>query len=372
MRGLVLEGGGVKGAFHAGVLKALFDYKHKCTFNGVVGTSIGALNGALIAQNDFQSCYNLWEKVTPSLVIDVDDSEIGKAIAGHYSISTIKYFLKTAYKTIGNKGFSIDKLKELVDEYIDEEKIRNSKIIFGLVTVNITDNWEALELFVEDIPVGKIGAYIMASAYYPAFNRPEINGKRYIDGGIYNNLPINLLIRKGFENLLVIRTMSKMPNKNTIDGSIQIDYIEPSEDLGRSFDFTKKHVAYLLKLGYFDGLRYIHNYLGKKYYIKNTSLTFSNNLAKNFKNFYENNISDTGFSYAEYIAVIKQKHEISVLNSDLDAVLVLLEQVAIKMKIKKFKIYSIKEFVKIISNSIIESEDLTIFEKFLIKECKEN
>ena len=57
MKGLVLEGGGAKGSFHVGALKALFERGY--VFNGVAGTSIGAINGALLAQGDFDALYEL-------------------------------------------------------------------------------------------------------------------------------------------------------------------------------------------------------------------------------------------------------------------------------------------------------------------------
>lgn len=58
MLGLALEGGGAKGAYHMGVVKAYFEEGYY--FDGVVGTSIGALNGAIIAQGDFELGYELW------------------------------------------------------------------------------------------------------------------------------------------------------------------------------------------------------------------------------------------------------------------------------------------------------------------------
>ena len=58
MLGLALEGGGAKGAFHIGAVKALLENGYE--FDGVVGTSIGAFNGALISQGDFEKAYDLW------------------------------------------------------------------------------------------------------------------------------------------------------------------------------------------------------------------------------------------------------------------------------------------------------------------------
>ncbi|HMM69555.1 MAG TPA: patatin-like phospholipase family protein, partial [Gudongella oleilytica] len=52
MYGLVLEGGGAKGSYHVGVYKALLE--EGIPIGGVAGTSIGALNGAMIVQGDFE------------------------------------------------------------------------------------------------------------------------------------------------------------------------------------------------------------------------------------------------------------------------------------------------------------------------------
>ncbi len=67
MYGLALEGGGVRGAFHVGAVKALLEEGYE--FGGVTGTSIGALNGAMIAQGDFEAGYKLWESMDTMCLI---------------------------------------------------------------------------------------------------------------------------------------------------------------------------------------------------------------------------------------------------------------------------------------------------------------
>lgn len=58
MYGIALEGGGTKGAYHMGAVKAILE----CGFDigAVVGTSIGAFNAAVIAQGDFEKLYKRW------------------------------------------------------------------------------------------------------------------------------------------------------------------------------------------------------------------------------------------------------------------------------------------------------------------------
>ena len=74
MYGLALEGGGAKGAYQVGALKAI----QECGFkiDTVVGTSIGAFNGAVYAQGDLDKLYDLWYNGSITLIIDLDEKEL--------------------------------------------------------------------------------------------------------------------------------------------------------------------------------------------------------------------------------------------------------------------------------------------------------
>lgn len=74
--GIVLEGGGARGAYQIGVWKALREVGIK--IKGVAGTSVGALNGALICMDDLEKAEEIWGNMTYSTVFNVDDSMIGK------------------------------------------------------------------------------------------------------------------------------------------------------------------------------------------------------------------------------------------------------------------------------------------------------
>lgn len=193
MYGLVLEGGGAKGAYHIGAYKAIKDMNIE--IGGVAGTSVGALNGAAIAQDDFEKAYELWYNMCYSKVMNADDIEMKKLKKGKLTKEDIKSLSERIKGVINEKGIDVTPLKDLLFELVDEDKIRNSGKDFGIVTVSLTD-LKPLELYIEDIPEGKLVEYLLASAYFPAFKKEKINGKMYIDGGIYNNLPINLLSNK--------------------------------------------------------------------------------------------------------------------------------------------------------------------------------
>ena len=61
-------------------------------------------------------------------------------------------------------------------ELIDEEKIRSSGKDFGIVSVSLTD-FKPLEIYIENIPLGQLVEYLLASAYLPVFKTERIDGK---------------------------------------------------------------------------------------------------------------------------------------------------------------------------------------------------
>lgn len=71
--GIVLEGGGARGAYQIGAWKAL---KKGIQIQGAAGTSVGALNGALICMDDFETAEKIWENIRYSQVMDVDDKRM--------------------------------------------------------------------------------------------------------------------------------------------------------------------------------------------------------------------------------------------------------------------------------------------------------
>ena len=67
--GLALEGGGARGAYQIGAYKALVENGFK--FDAIVGTSIGAINAAIICQGGIELLEELWNKID-STIFDID------------------------------------------------------------------------------------------------------------------------------------------------------------------------------------------------------------------------------------------------------------------------------------------------------------
>lgn len=357
MRGLALEGGGAKGAFHVGALQAFFD--RGITFDAVTGTSIGALNGAMIAQGDFETLKMLWTNAAISKVADVDDAEFDKLMSGDYDRSLVKYLVKKAREVISSRGMPIDKLKSIVDKYIDEDKLRASKIDYGLVTVAVSNGWEPMELFKEDVPEGLLKDYILASAYYPLYNRPEIGGKRFLDGGIYNNCPISPLVRKGYSDIVAIRTGSRMPMRGVIDRSVKVTYVIPSESLGGTVDLRKSHVEYNMKLGYFDALRALDKLGGFRYYIEPMEVAEAMSFILNLRESAFSDLSDVlrekgprNTIFAHAFAVAHTELDLPDKFGAVETMTAILEEAARIHGVEKFKIYTLNDFLKEIKSRL--------------------
>lgn len=265
MVGLALEGGGARGAFHMGAVKALLEEGYE--FNGIAGTSIGAINGAIIAQGDFEAGYKLWETMDNSLLFDIEEAQVQKILDRKIDRSAIVYLTAKIREVIDNKGVDTSKIRTVLESIIDEEKLRRSDIDLGIVTVSVTD-LKPLELFKEDIPQGKIIDYLMASANFPVFKIEPIDGKFYIDGAFYDNCPVNLLAGRGYTKVVAIRTLGPGKLRKVEGDNVEVTTVLPSENLGRILNFDSDIIQTNLKMGYFDTLRVTRKLIGKKYYVE--------------------------------------------------------------------------------------------------------
>lgn len=360
MLGVALEGGGARGAFHVGAIKALLEEGYE--IDGIVGTSIGAFNAAMVAQGDFEKCFEMWSNVTPQQLFDIEDRHMANVINRNLNIKTITYFSSEAKRIITNRGIDTDNLRKVVDELIDEEKLRNSNMDFGLVTVELGP-LSPIEVFKEDIPNGKIKDFIMASARYPGLKMEPLDGKAYLDGGLYDNCPVNLLSKKNYDKIIAIRLNSSRKLKH-IDESANVVEIQPSMDLGGTFIFTKDLAHRNIKLGYYDAIKAIRKLKGREYYIEpiDNDLIFSKLLELP-----DELIIDIGISMGlkdippkrmlfEFILPNLSKYlNLKKEDNYQDIIIALLENMAKEREVEKFKIYSLSDFFNIIKDNEKES-----------------
>lgn len=262
-KGLVLSGGGTKGAFEIGVWKALRE--KNIPIDIVVGTSVGALNAAAIAQNDYEAALDFWERLTINDVIALNSSMTSKYIDKGDLTSNASLQLDFI-KDIFGGGLDVSPLRNNIVKLLDEDNIRNSPIRLGLVTVNLK-TFKPEELMIEDIPEGKLHDYLMASAALPIFKLPEIDGATYIDGAFYDNVPINFLLNQQCKDIIAVEFPSFGIRQKIKENDSHLTVINNSEFLGLTLEFNNDIIARNITMGYLDTLRTFQYLHGKHYYL---------------------------------------------------------------------------------------------------------
>ena len=247
--GFVLSGGGSRGAYEVGVWQALRELGIK--IDVVTGTSVGAINGALVSQGAFDLAVSLWKALETHMVFDTKES---KNISGKFDFNF----------ELG--GTAPTGLKKLLSAHLEETVIRKSPIDFGLVTVEYPA-MKPVFLKIKDIPEGQLSDYILASAAcFPAVKTHEIRGKQFIDGAFTDNLPINLALEMGADTVIAVDLeaigITNKTNLNEVDKMITISC---PWDLGNFLLFDKVNSSRIMRLGYLDTFKSFEIYEGNYY-----------------------------------------------------------------------------------------------------------
>lgn len=245
MYGLALGGGGSRGSYEIGVLKALKEMNIE--IGAVTGTSIGAINGAAFLMDDLDLIEQIWKSLHKDSLIRLRDINIPEVIR--------------------NRGFDFEILLNLMKEYLSEEKIRQNPIDLGIVTYNVTTR-EPVVLFKEDIPEGMLLEYVAASANHPSFQRIVINGEEFIDGAIHDNIPVAPLNERGYQKIIAVN-LNTMGDRKNLEGPYELMEISSDNPLGSILfpdpETIEKNIVY----GYLDTLKAFKKLHGYRYYFRN-------------------------------------------------------------------------------------------------------
>jgi NTE family protein len=355
MYGLVLEGGGAKGAYHVGAYKALKELNIE--IGGIAGTSIGAINGAMMVQGDYELLEKAWYSVNSYELFDIDEKAIMDLKNFNLHDVNFSYLLHQSKEILSNRGLDTSKIRDLFDSYIDEDKIRNSDIDFGIVTVNLTDK-KPVELMKEDIPKGKLVDFLIASANLPAFRIEEVDGKKYLDGGFYNNLPIDILADRGYKDIIAVRTLAMGIVRKVKIKDLNVTYIQPVESLGSALgalSFNREKAEELINLGYYDTLKVFKKLKGYKYYCLPYEGNFINRLVDFYNEYkerlyyvghllgYEKVCEDRMF-FEKILPRLESILDMRGKNDYQDIAIRFFEKIAEKYEVERFKIYKVEDF----------------------------
>lgn len=264
--GIVLEGGGARGAYQIGAWKALKEAGIRIT--AVAGTSVGALNGAFICMDDLEKAEEVWGNMAYSKVFRVEDELIGRLKRLGVRAAGIPELAAEVRKVVAGRGLDISPLKELIAEAVDEERIRNSPCGFYATAFSVTDRKE-INFNVKAAPAGTMKDMLLASAYFPGFKNEKLGGKTYMDGGSVNNVPVNVLADRGCKDIIVIRIYGvgvDRERKFVLPEDVTVHRIAPRRNLGGILEFDGAKIRRNMVLGYYDAMRMLYDLPGRKYY----------------------------------------------------------------------------------------------------------
>lgn len=357
--GLVLEGGGAKGAYQIGAWKALKEAGVR--ISGVAGTSVGALNGAFVCMDDFNKAERIWENISYSRVMDVDETLMEQI--KNFSLKNLPEMIAGGTRILKARGFDIAPLRGLIDEVVDEEKIRNSERELYVVTYDLT-NRQSLVVNVKETPEGEIADMLMASAYLIGFRQEKLGGKYYMDGGGINNVPVDVLMDKGYKNLIVVRIygLGVDTERNLkVPEDVDIRHIYPRQDLGGILEFDRKRARRNIVLGYFDAKRMLYGLSGRSYYIDapggepyyfDKMMSELPMLLEYLEPETRNQPGDRPAGYRYYTETLFPRLAAELRMKEgwdyKDLYLSLLEELSRKYRISRFKVYTVEELVGIL------------------------
>ena len=179
---LVLEGGGLRGIYTAGVLDEMF--KEKIKIDAIIGVSMGALIGINYKSKQPERA------VRYNLRYCNDKRYMG-----------FRSFLKTG--NIANKEFAYYKIPNELDKF-DYDTYKKSKIKM-YVTVTNLETGEAEYIEIKDAKDNI--EYFRATSSIPGVSKiVEIDGKKYLDGGIADSIPVKKALDLGYDRVIVVLT----------------------------------------------------------------------------------------------------------------------------------------------------------------------
>ena len=258
-RAIALGAGGARGAYQIGAWKALRELG--VDYDIVVGSSIGSVNGVAMVQDDYDLALDLWKNISVDKIFagDVDLDFEPQDIIG----STEK-LVSLLIKILINKGLDISPFLDLLNDIVDEDKVRTSAREFGIVALR-EPLIKGMEITKEKMKVGYMAKYILASSSaFPVFPVCEVDGNKYIDGGYYDSLPINFARNLGAEEVVAIDVSLSTTHEEELSSN-DVIYIKSAWSLGPFLDFDNESIMRNMDLGYNDTMKAYGKYRGFRY-----------------------------------------------------------------------------------------------------------
>jgi NTE family protein len=267
---LVLSGGGSKGAYQVGAWKALEESGISDKISIISGTSIGAINMVFFDTLRADDIIKGWLNANYLKIFQFNKNKIERIISD-FSNSSYDIFAKITNLFSSQGYFSKDGIIGLIKNNMELKKISKSNrklyaacsdctnlaneiILLSTLNLKIGD----IKYFkLNNVKPSKIERIILASSAIPfVFNKIEIDGRYYYDGGLIDSTPINPVYAEGCSTIIVIILNNKVKiDRNKFPG---VNFIilnlkdDNSKILPTTLNFDKSRIKERIDKGYID------------------------------------------------------------------------------------------------------------------------
>lgn len=281
--GLVLAGGGGRGSYHIGVWKALRETGLDQYVAAISGTSVGGLNAALFLQGDYDKAVHIWENISVEKILtpkygfsqDIQNplnydakkyhgmylyirSGLTEIIRNNLDMSVFDKSDKNCYMTCRrtNNEKDMDSYMELFHQPNGTKTCR--KYVNGKATYFNMCNFS---------PNERESILLATSAMPFIFPKEKIGGYYYMDGGKYDNLPVEPLYRlEKCEIIVVVHLTTNAEltkiKKEDYPNAVILE-IRPRQEQGGLFagtlDFNAENAKRRIRQGYDDNIAMLRN-----------------------------------------------------------------------------------------------------------------
>lgn len=181
---LVLAGGGIRGAVQIGMLQVLTE--HGFVPDRIYGASVGSLNGVAFAGDPTRAGVERMTQIWTGLTRD--------AVYPQGRLHGPWFYVQQRDSVYPNSG-----LRKIIEDGIGFERLEDAVVPVEVVATSLTDGLERWFTY------GPVEEAVLASTAIPAIFPPiEIDGERFIDGGVVNNVPIRRAIDAGATRVVVL------------------------------------------------------------------------------------------------------------------------------------------------------------------------
>ncbi|MDD3129640.1 MAG: patatin-like phospholipase family protein [Candidatus Izemoplasmatales bacterium] len=258
--GLCLTGGGARGAYQAGALKALEELGYLDKVYAISGTSIGSVNASLLASRSVDEIKELW--------LNYPASDFNK------DTSIFKTIRERKMDIVNQGVYEINALEKLLEENIDIQKLKKHKVyvtlspagmenegVMGLLKSSfkhyIKNESQVIYSPLHEQNDEDINKQILASCSIPfVFPSVKMEGQQVFDGGLYDNAPVKPLIDAGCDSIIVIHLLRMyFINKHKYPG-INFYEIKHWRSLGGVLNFDGNQAEKRFNLGYDDTIKF--------------------------------------------------------------------------------------------------------------------